>query len=160
MAMCALNATIAPFWPKLACQSLSLSGRPYLSPAAICFQKKQLTFVVLRWTINSPGRNVPSSQKRRCPNNFAKKRQKTWKNGSFFVLVGASPWLRWGCISPLGIDRSTQNYKRKLAFLKNGWQAEILLGPNLWVSAERKSKSMGRDYKKRWKIIVPPRKKQ
>ena len=28
-------------------------------------------------------------------------------------LVGTPPLLRWGCISPRGIDRSTQDYKRK-----------------------------------------------
>ena len=57
-------------------------------------------------------RNHASSQKRRCPNNFAEKQRKLFKNGTFFgFLVGASPCLGWGDVFPQGIDRSTQNYK-------------------------------------------------
>ena len=40
------------------------------------------------------------------------------KRHFFGFLVGALPLLRWGVVSSRGNDCSTQNYKRKWAFLK------------------------------------------
>ena len=60
-----------------------------------------------------------------APMIFQKNDQNCAKNDtSFAFLVEAPPLLRCGCISPRGIDLSTQNYKQKSAFLKEhptGW---------------------------------------
>ena len=92
---------------------------PHISARRTFFQKSSLTFVVLRWTIKSPGRNDASSQTRRCPNQKTKKSAVFEQLSLFFSkIVGAPPFLRWGVVSLQEPHRSTQNYNRKWAFLK------------------------------------------
>ena len=63
-------------------------------------------------------RKCISRQKCWCPNNFSKNDPSWAKTALFGLLVEALPPLRWGAPSPWEIGRSTQNYKRKWAFLK------------------------------------------
>ena len=70
---------------------------PHISARQKFLQKDSLTIVVLRWTINSLGRNAPSSQKQRCHNDFAKKQPELGKNGTFlFFGLGIAIFkVRW-----------------------------------------------------------------
>ena len=95
------------------------SKGPQISARRTFFQKSQLTIVVLRWMISSPGRNVLSSQKRRCPTKKNAKSAVFAQLGTFFSKIGgASPFLGWEDISLQIPHRSTQNYNRKWAFWK------------------------------------------
>ena len=92
---------------------------PHISTCRTFFQKSSPTFVVLRWTINSPGRNDASSQTRQCPKQKNKKSAVFEQLSLFFSkIVGAPPFLRWGVVSLQEPHRSTQNYNRRWAFLE------------------------------------------
>ena len=152
MAIWSSNATIVQFWPKLAFLSKSVPKTQGTSQPGSCFfQKISLTVVVLRWTMTFLETRDISPQKRRCPYKFSKKTDQIGQKQHFFgFLIETSPLLRLGAVYLRGIDRSTQNYKRKWVFWRKVRRAEIWRS-NLGALRQQRSKLRLQDYNKKGK---------
>ena len=92
----------------------------------------------------APDKKCVLISKTTVPQRFCQKATEIMENSTFLVLVGALWVLRWGCIASRENDRSTQNYKLKLAFLKKNVQRAKIWGPNLGDLRRPRSKLGGK----------------